>query len=93
MTEWFNLLNSILLFLFFNASLAFTPARIAQPVEHRALDHEAMGSNLPAVREVHWAVTVVVASPYQGVKLGLGLGPGNQSDSEYRLHASDREHR
>ena len=38
-----------------------------------------MCSNLPAVPEVTLEVILAVASPYQGVKLGSGLGLGNQS--------------
>ena len=51
------------------------PAGIAQSTERRALGQEVMGSNLPAILEV----TPAVASPYQGVKLGSGLGLGIKS--------------
>ena len=57
-------------------TMSTLPAGIAQLVERWALGHEVLGSNLPqAVPEVTLAVTLVVASPYQGVKLGPGRDP------------------
>ena len=46
-------------------------AGIAQSVQRQALDCEVVGSNLP--------VAQVVASPFQGVKLGPGPGMEIQS--------------
>ena len=54
-------------------------AGIVQWAECRALDREVVGSNRQQSQKWHLAVTLVVASQYQGVKLGSDLGLGNQS--------------
>ena len=42
---------------------------------------------------LYWAVTLAVASPYQGVKLGPGLVSVIRVDSKDSLQANNREHR
>ena len=54
-------------------------------MEHRALGHEIVGSNMPAVPEV--TLGGPSSGSYQGVKLEPGLGLGNHELTQ-RVHCT-----